>query len=109
MSLVIVRNAKIVPERFPLASQANRIALLTGVLCGYVSKDEIKAALTQDAKPRPHRKPVVAFGKFFISVSAAARWRMNQPGGKEKTENTWVKYISRRCEQDCWEGFYWSE
>ena len=103
--------AKVKPAEFPLTNSSRRIALLTGVLAGTVGSRELKHHIALDAEPRPYKKPVVAWGKRYESISAAAaaahtrfRWT-----GQDRTEAAWQKYIARLCNADCWAGFYWSE
>lgn len=108
---------KIVPNKFPLSSQAGRVALLAGVLAGHVGKEEIRNAMVQDTEKRPRSKPVVAWDRRFESVTQAAhwavRWRPEVAGrgvvaGDHAALERVRKMISTRATQDCWAGFYWS-
>ena len=98
---------KVSPKTFPLASSAMRLALIGGMLEGMVSAEEVKHHMVLDAEKRPHRKPVVAAGMWFPSVAAAARYLSTSDTHAEVSNL--AKMISRKCNEDCWEGFYWSE
>jgi hypothetical protein len=108
-------TAKIIPFQFPLSTQAGRVALLAGIMSGYVTKQEIAHAITQDMETRPRIKPVMAWGRRFESVTAAAHWAIRwKPdfcakgiaGDHARLERA-RKLIARRATQDCWAGFYW--
>lgn len=105
---------------FPLTSQSGRMALLLGIRNGHVTMPELEAAILQDSLPRPHRKPVVAEGQRFASVTDAAHWlyrtrpelSARKPGvmaGQAAGIMRLQKRIARMATQDCWEGYYWSE
>jgi|SRR5690606_38487399 len=98
---------KIANTQFTLASQAGRVALLLGVLDGTVQEREVKAAVAADVEKRKHSKPVVAAGMWFPSVNAAARYLARED--KHIDVCNLAKTIARKCNADCWEGFYWSE
>lgn len=98
---------KTTPHAFPLASQAARVALPLGVLDGNVQAQEVRAAVAQDVLPRPHRKPVVADGMHFISVTAAAKFFVQRDS--YSNVSAMCKAIARKCNEDCWEGYYWAE
>lgn len=97
---------KVTHTQFKLASQAGRVALLLGVLDGTVGEPEIKDAIARDVEPRAYRKPVVAAGMWFPSVNSAARYLSLQE--KHMEVQSLAKLIARKCNEDCWEGFYWS-
>lgn len=100
---------------FPLATSANRIALLTGILAGTVGDREVEAAVLKDTEARRRTKPVVAEGIRFDSVTNAAKHivlsqhkRMPKDVFYRSVQSQ-IKRISRMCSQDCWEGYYWAE
>ena len=100
---------------FPLASSSNRVALLTGIVAGTVGKAEITEAVLKDTLRRKHKKPVVAEGMYFDSVTDAARFLVSRCV-RSTNNNVYfdlvqskMKSISRMCTQDCWEGYYWAE
>jgi len=100
---------------FPLASSSNRIALLTGIVAGTVGKAEITKAVLKDTERRKHKKPVVAEGMYFDSVTDAARFLVSK-GVRGLHKDVYfdlvqskMKKISRMCTQDCWAGYYWAE
>lgn len=106
---------KIVNNVFPLAISSNRIALLTGILSGTVGDREVEAAVLKDTEKRAHRKPVVAEGIYFESVTEAAKVLVTTRTGR-MTKDTFFravqseqKRIARKCTQDCWDGYYWAE
>ena len=100
---------------FPLASSANRAELINGLMDGVIKHSEAQAALVLDLSPRPHKKPVVAEGTYFPSVTDAAKAIVAQRlknVSKDiffKAVQSEQKRISRWCSQDCWEGYYWAE
>jgi hypothetical protein len=106
---------KVTNNVFPLASSANRIALLTGILSGTVGDREVEAAVLKDTEKRKRKKPVVAEGIYFDSVTDAARYMVNKSHARLKKDDYFdlvqsnLKRISRMCSQDCWEGYYWAE
>jgi hypothetical protein len=104
------RVNKVVPQQFPLAQSAMRVALLAGILAGFVQDQEIKDAVLLDTEPRPHKKPVVAWGIRFDSIILAAEYAKRRFAYTEKrTLNGWRLRIAKMCNQDAWEGFYWAE
>jgi hypothetical protein len=110
---------KIQPCVFPLARQNERVALLLNVMDGTVTVDQVAKIIEQDVATRPVRKPVVAFERRFGSVTEAAHWAIRwkpdfgQSGRSVAGEHARLervrKLIARKCNQDCWAGFYWSE
>lgn len=110
---------KVTPGTFPLTSSSMRIALLLGVEAGEVSSEEIRHHVLLDSEKKPRRKPVVAFGRRFDTITEAARWRISVTGrgvdvGKYGgpvfgSVDNWRQWIARQANQDCWEGFYWCE
>jgi hypothetical protein len=106
---------KIVPTEFPLAQSANRVALLCGVVAGTVDRAEVEAAVINDTLPRPYKKAVCAEGQYYRSITEAARSRVlarNSRMNKERYRlavQAEAKQIARMCDQDCWNGYYWTE
>lgn len=104
---------KVANTVFPLASSANRIALLLEVHNGTVDNNELKSALLHDSSKRPYRKPVCAEGIYFPSVTEAAKTlvtvrndRMSRDAFYRAVQSE-VKRISRLCTEDCHDGYYW--
>ncbi len=100
---------------FPMASSAHRIAIVSGMLAGTVGRQEAMMNIAQDAVPRAHKKPVVAEGQRYDSVTDAAKFLVLVRGGRSSKEKFFravqseQKRIARLCTQDCWEGYYWAE
>ena len=100
---------------FPLASSIHRAALITSIVAGATGKDEAEAAVLHDLQPRRHKKPVVAEGIYFESVTAAAKALVARRVRKASKETFFrivqseQKRIARMCTEDCWEGYYWAE
>lgn len=104
---------KIVNNVFPLASSANRIALLTGIVAGTVGDKEVEAAVLKDTEKRRRSKPVRAEGLYFASVTEAAKTLVTAEYGR-LDKNTYyravqarIKKISRMCNEDCHDGYFW--
>jgi len=106
---------KVTNTVFPLATSCNRIALITGIVAGTVPREEVEAAVIKDLERRPHKKPVVAEGIRFDSVTDAAKFIVALQGKRMPKDEFFrrvqgqIKRISRMCTQDCWEGYYWAE
>jgi len=99
---------RIQPRVFPLTRQSGRVALLLGVLDGHVGVQELQAAVALDVEPRPHRRPVMAWGRRFESITqAAAEAARRQPG--VMTARSWQRWVKQQADADCWAGFYWCE
>lgn len=104
---------KITNTVFPLASSANRIALLLGIVAGTVDNTEIEHAVLLDSSPRNTRKPVRAEGIYFDSVTDAAKVLVTMRHARLNKNEFYRlvelerKRIARKCSQDCWEGYYW--
>jgi|APFre7841882793_1041355.scaffolds.fasta_scaffold44458_1 hypothetical protein len=104
---------KVANTVFPLASSANRISLLLGAHAGTVDRKEIESAVLHDTGKRLYRKPVRAEGIYFGSVTDAAKTLVSMRHGRLTRDQFYrlvqaeVKRISRKCTQDCWEGYYW--
>lgn len=104
---------KIVNNVFPLASSANRIALLTGIIAGTVGDKEVEAAVLKDTEARRRSKPVCAEGLYFASVTEAAKFLVTAENGRLNKDTYYrkvqarVKKISRMCTEDCFDGYYW--
>lgn len=104
------------PQDFPLQRQAGRVALLSGILCETVGREEIQHAMIVDTGKREYRKPVVVEGIRFQSVVEAARWLVaRRPGYVYMTNHEYVsalnaakKYITYWCNKDDTEGYYWA-
>lgn len=100
---------------FPMASSAHRIAIVSGMLAGTVEKEEAMQEVLHDMTPRAHKKPVVAEGQRYDSVTDAAKFLVLVRGGRSSKEQFFravqceQKRIARLCTQDCWDGYYWAE
>lgn len=99
-----------------LASTAGRTALLVGITAGTVTQKEIERAVLIDNEKRPHRKPVVAYGKRYSSVRQAATSQLAAElvGARSgpnyaRMLNCEEKRIAYLCNKDDTVGFYWSE
>lgn len=106
---------KVQNQVFPLASSTGRTALITGIVKGTVSTSETTNAIIHDLQPRRNKKPVVVNGAYFESVTAAAQAIVKAKDNyKNKDEymkrvQCEQKRIAYKCNQDCWEGYFWSE
>lgn len=104
---------KIVNKVFPLTFSANRVALLTGVLSGTVGDKEVEAAVLKDTEKRAYRKPVRAEGAYFESVTEAAKVLVSMRNGRMDKDSFFRAVqseqhrISRLCNKDQTEGYYW--
>lgn len=104
---------KIVNNVFPMASSANRLALLSGVLSNTVDKREIETVMLKDSEPRLRSKPVRAEGLYFASVTEAAKTLVTAEYGRLDKDTYYrkvqarVKKISRMCTEDCHDGYFW--
>jgi hypothetical protein len=99
---------KATPQVFALTSVAGRVALLCGITAGTVTQKEVEAAVVMDTEKRPHRKPVVAEGMYFKSVTDAAVCLTGaRPTRREVMAEQ--KRIARLCNADNVEGYYWAE
>lgn len=103
-----MKAAKVIHPTFNLSTVAGRVGLLCGITAGTVDRKEVEAAVLRDTEKRPYRKPVVARGKRYDSVTEAAV----DICGKYTTRKEVMamqKTIARYCNADNVEGFYWSE
>lgn len=117
---------KVSPQVFQLTSVAGRVGLLAGITAGTVSREEVEAAVLADTEKRPYRKPVVAEGKRYNSVTDAAlalvskyekcvefnrKTRKFKIVGADRARaiDALKHRIARYCNADNVEGFYWSE
>lgn len=99
--------AKVAHKEFSLNSVAGRVALLVGVTAGTVGQAEVEAAVLRDTEKRPYRKPVVAKGKRYNSVTEAAEAICR--GHATRCEvMAMQKTIARYCNADNVKGYYWS-
>jgi hypothetical protein len=104
---------KVTNTVFPLASAANRIALLCEVKAGTIHNNEFEAAVLQDLERRPYRKPVCAEGIYFPSVTEAAKTLVTMRNNRLNRDvfyravQSEVKRIARLCNEDTHEGYYW--
>lgn len=99
-------------KKFPLTARDNRIALLLGVAAKTVDVREVEHAILRDSAARPFRKPVVADSVYYASVTDAARAEVGpRVRGAEahRLIMNAVKRISRWCDADNVEGYYWAE
>lgn len=100
--------AKVIYSPFKLSTQAGRIGLLCGLTAGTVTRDEVEAAVLQDTEKRPYRKPVVAYGRRYNSITEAAAANCSSTAtlNQLKAEQAFIRKL---CNADNVEGFYWSE
>lgn len=107
-------------SHFPLARQAARVALLLGILDQTVTNTEIRIWAEQDIQKRPRTKPVVAGGRRYGSVKAAAEGLKNRnhwlyqeiscryaPGYEAQMMLALARAISYRASCDNVQGFFW--
>jgi hypothetical protein len=107
---------KVSPRVFRLARQNERVSLLLNVMDGVVGADQLAQIIQEDVEARPRFKPVVAFDRRFGSVIEAAHWALrwrpefgaSGASGEHARLERVRKLIARKCNQDCWAGFYWS-
>lgn len=99
---------KVSPQVFQLTTVAGRVGLLAGITAGTVSREELEAAVLKDTEKRPYRKPVVASGIRFDSVTKAAEAHTRNRATRREVL-AMQKTIARYCNADNVEGFYWSE
>lgn len=99
--------AKVAHKEFSLASTAGRVALLAGLTAGTVGRPEVEAAVLRDTEKRPYRKPVVAKGKRYSSVTEAAEAICTGYATRREVM-AMQKTIARYCNADNVSGFYWS-
>lgn len=99
---------KVQHQNFLLRTTAGRVALLTGIAAGTVTQKEIEYNVLVDIEKRPYRKPVVAYGKRYPSVTAAAADSCYQ-GASLNTLKNEQAFIRNLCNKDDTVGFYWSE
>ena len=99
---------KVSPQVFPLTTVAGRVGLLAGITAGTVTREEVEAAVLKDTEKRPYRKPVVARGKRYDSVTEAADGICGSMAPRKRLM-AMQKTIARYCNADNVEGFYWSE
>lgn len=106
---------KVTPQQFKLTTQAGRMGLLLGISAGTVLRKELEVVALQDAEKRPYRKPVVVEDIRFDSVTEAAEYLLKQHMRRYKVIDVARKLdcyqhmIARKCNQDCWAGYYWAE
>lgn len=104
---------KVANTVFPLASSANRIALLLELRSGNVSNEEFDNTVLHDTERRPYRKPVCVEGIYFPSVTEAAKTMVTMRNHRLNRETFYrrvqseIKRISRMCTEDTHEGYYW--
>ena len=96
---------KVTHKEFKLATQAGRIGLLCGITAGTVTNAEIEHAIIADTEKRPYRKPVVANGKRYPSITAAA---VALADNNRKAVLAMQKTIANWCNADNVEGYYWA-
>jgi len=111
---------KVKHSTFALSTSSNRIALLLGIHAGTVTAAELEQAVLMDTEARLQRKPVVAEGRRFDSVTDAAHWiyrvrpelrsvQAGTQGGEHAAINRLIKRISRYATADNREGYFWTE
>lgn len=108
-----MRSYKTKPTVFPLTKQAGRIGLLAGIAAGTVTRAELEFTTLLDTEKRPYRKPVVADGIRYESVTDAAVSILGKTKSKRysyaKRMDAMRHRIAAYCNADNVEGFYWSE
>lgn len=112
---------------FQLTTQAGRVAMLLaiidtmkGVSCAPpISAQDIEVAVEQDSQGRPYRKPCVVEDKVFGSIIEAAHYlahhrrdlwihsKAAQRMDAYAVMNNLRTRISRLCNGDETEGYYW--
>lgn len=103
-----MKYTKTTPAVFQLTSTAGRVALLCGLTAGTVTRKEVEAAIIADTAPRPYRKPVVACGMRFDSVTDGAVHLCGRGASHNKIA-AMKKNIANWCNADNLEGYYWAE
>lgn len=98
---------KVTPQVFPMNTVAGRTALLIGLTAGQVSRAEVEAAALLDNEKRPYRKPVVAQGRRYRSVTQAAEAICGATAPRKRVL-AMQKTIARYCNADNVAGYYWS-
>ena len=109
MNARIKAVGKVDYEALPLTTQAGRTALFIGITAGTVTQAEIEKAVLLDNEKRPYRKPVVAYGKRFNSITEAANATFFGKPATVSQHKSAQAYIRRLCNEDKTVGFYWSE
>ena len=109
-----MKAAKVIHPTFNLSTVMGRTVFLTGVALGSIPTTYIQAVVKEDNYHRPYRKPVVAGGRRYSSIRAAAVSILRVAGSGvnldyAKQLNALEKRIARLCNADNVEGFYWSE
>ena len=112
-NLLNKQPGKITPAVYPLTTSAGRVGLLAGITAGTVTTAEVEASVLHDVAPRQYRKPVVAEGRRFPSVRAAAIWLLRDSQSFQRANyarllNATEKSIARACNADNVVGYYWS-
>ena len=100
--------AKVVHTSFPLTTVAGRVALLTCVISGDVSNRALKEIVVHDTEKRPYRKPVVAAGKRYSSITEAAEGICGKMAPRRRIL-AMQKMIANYCNADNVPHYYWSE
>jgi hypothetical protein len=99
---------KVSPQVFALTTVAGRVGLLAGITAGTVTYEEVEASVLRDTEKRPYRKPVVAKGKRYSSVTRAAEGICGSMAPYKRLL-AMQKTIARYCNADNVAGYYWSE
>jgi len=98
---------KVTPKVFPLISTTGRVALLTGITAGTVTLAEVEHAVLRDLEARPYRKPVVARGQRYPSITAAAEALAGRFATHREIK-AWQVTIANKCNADNVVGYYWA-
>lgn len=102
----------------PLTTHSGRVGFLSSVrelTRSTAVREAIETAMVTEIEPRPYRKPVVAQGRRYESITAAARdiRIRDYPGlsvaDAADQERRLRVNIGRWCREDNREGYYWSE
>lgn len=99
--------SKVQYTQFKLSTITGRVGLLTGITAGTVTQEEVEQAVLVDTEKRPYRKPVVAYGRRFGSITAAAEFGCGRNASLNELKAEQAR-IRKMCNEDCWAGFYWS-
>lgn len=101
-------------EVFPLASHDARVTLLQTVRAGTCTVSTIDAAIKQDSKTRKYKKPIVAYGVRYASITDAAKALLLQRKTRWDKDDycnalsNQKQRLTRLCNEGPVTGVYWS-
>lgn len=99
----------------PLNTVLGRTMFLTGLQTGAIPLTYIKPTMAMDNEARPYRKPVVVEDIRFDSITEAAEYLLKKEIRRYKVIDVPRKMdclkhqITRWCNADNVEGYYWAE